>query len=190
MARDYAKKNKQKKRTPRSSKRSVQTFSLLSFFRLIKFTFIFSLLVMSGFYLSSQFGEHFANWLLPEDASYQQAKVKNTQPQFEFYNILPKGHEKNELKVKPTEVAKPSGEKNLYTDNGKYILQVASFKSIDDADRLKAELTLKGFDVSIAHFRNENHIWYRVKVGPFKGLNAAKDARATIAGHALIQRIG
>lgn len=86
-------------------------------------------------------------------------------PKFDFYYILPE----MEVAVPDQELAKASSSKDKPLDaNTSYILQAASFKNHDEADRLKAKLALSGVDASIQSVTINNDAWYRVRVGPFK----------------------
>lgn len=71
-----------------------------------------------------------------------------------FYGILP-----GEKPAKPVEPPKP---KELWW------LQVAALKSPDDADKLKARLSLLGLDVSMQQVDSAGMSLYRVRVGPYK----------------------
>lgn len=86
-------------------------------------------------------------------------------PKFDFYYILPE----MEVAVPDQELAKATSNKDKPLDsNTSYILQAASFKSPDEADRLKAKLALSGVDANIQSVTINNDAWYRVRVGPFK----------------------
>ncbi len=52
-------------------------------------------------------------------------------------------------------------------NTGGYVVQVASYRSIEDAKKLKKELTEKGYtDVSVSEVNlNENGTWHRVRIG-------------------------
>lgn len=91
-------------------------------------------------------------------AENKKANEKEHSPQFDFYTILPEknGEEKTTAK-KSTANAEPQ----------KYLLQVASVKSPEDANRLKAQLGHLGFSVSVSQ-PIAGSSWYRVNVGPFK----------------------
>lgn len=62
-----------------------------------------------------------------------------------------------------------------------YLLQLASFKSKQEAERLKAALTLKGFDVHVAMSSQQQGNWFRVILGPFHSRGDAEKARMAIA---------
>lgn len=62
-----------------------------------------------------------------------------------------------------------------------YLLQIASFKNRQEAERLKAALTLKGFDVHIAMASQQQVNWFRVVIGPFHSRGDAEKVRMSIA---------
>ena len=62
-----------------------------------------------------------------------------------------------------------------------YLVQMASFKSRQEAERMKASLTLKGFAVNIATVTQQQVTWYRVVVGPFATRPQAEKIRVSIA---------
>jgi cell division protein FtsN len=52
---------------------------------------------------------------------------------------------------------------------GVYLLQVGAFRSLAQADRLKAKLGLLGFEAAIQAVEiNANQTWYRVRIGPYR----------------------
>lgn len=63
-----------------------------------------------------------------------------------------------------------------------YLVQVGSFRKPADADRLKAQLTLLGFETDVAKVRVQERVdFYRVRVGPYGGLKAIETARKRLA---------
>jgi cell division protein FtsN len=124
-------------------------------------------------------------------------------PQFQFHHILP------ELEVvvpadelaaappkppvppaqsKPTEpAAQPVKAVEPAPAGGDaYLLQVASFRTAADAERLKAELALQGIQAQIQQVTiNGKDTYHRVRAGPYQGRDAANQARARIAGKGL-----
>ena len=62
--------------------------------------------------------------------------------------------------------------------SGHYVLQVASFKSMNDADSLKAQLTLLGFQPVVQTVAiNSDEKWHRVRIGPYADRDALEAAR-------------
>ena len=102
---------------------------------------------------------------------------------FDFYTILPE-----------LEVFIPESEINTTTKNtgtkpevaspvtaGKqYLLQAGSFRSLEDADRLKASLALLGVQSSIQSVSINNDTWHRVRIGPFSDSRRLQDTLKTL----------
>lgn len=70
---------------------------------------------------------------------------------------------------------------NAATAKGSYQIQVASFRNRQDAEHLKAALTLKGFDVNVYNTSQNNVNWFRVIVGPFDSRIDAEKMQLTLA---------
>jgi len=101
-------------------------------------------------------------------------------PGFDFYNLLPdrtttqpqSTASKTEQKPKP-----PHGPQT-------FIIQAGSFPDPSDADRLKAKLTLLGFDVKVHKVSIPSHgIWYRVQLGPFPPGKPLEDAKSQLSSN-------
>lgn len=58
-------------------------------------------------------------------------------------------------------------------EHANYLLQMASLKNYADADRLKAQLTMLGFDVYIVPYKGNGQIYNRVVMGPYSSRSAA-----------------
>jgi cell division protein FtsN len=115
-------------------------------------------------------------------------------PKFEFYTLLAKdkgalvplnqptasGQMKPPVaKALPTStVAVPDSTSQVGKDS--YLIQIASFKNRQDAERMKAALTLKGFDVSIVNTSQQQGNWFRVIVGPFSSRLSAEKAQLAL----------
>lgn len=99
-------------------------------------------------------------------------------PTFEFYDSL-----KNNEIIPPGDPAKNHSPAKGATTEFSYVLQVASFQKPQDADALKAKLTLEGLDTSIQQFSNKGETWYRVLVGPFNDQKKMNLAKTTLAQH-------
>lgn len=104
-----------------------------------------------------------------EDVSQTVEKKKND---YDFYSVLP------EMEVV---IPKEELQQHAARDTTKYsfILQVASFKNLKDAEELKARIAFSG---QIAHIQSidvNGTQWHRVRVGPFdSGREADKQKRA------------
>ncbi len=111
----------------------------------------------------------------PEQTSAQkksssQTKNEPPKPKFDFYTILPAVETilPRAQSTKEKQDAKPTvPEKNV-----SYVLQAASFAKFEDADRLKAELTLNGLSTHIQKVTIEGRgEYHRVRLGPFSNLD-------------------
>jgi cell division protein FtsN len=109
-----------------------------------------------------------------QNTSNQAAKVEQTKiplapvskRTFDFYTILP------ELEVVVDKDDQPSAASpNKKLPAGKYVLQVGSFKSSDEADSLKAQLALMGVETNIETVKVNTINWHRVRVGPSKDID-------------------
>ncbi|MCU0934872.1 MAG: SPOR domain-containing protein [Gammaproteobacteria bacterium] len=116
----------------------------------------------------------------PAAAAKPPAPPPAPKPRFEFYTMLPEmevpAHEPGTGKVEAP-AAKP-GET--------YTLQVASFRSYEEADRLKASLSLLGMEASIQSVTAEGKPpIHRVRVGPYTDMAKVNEARRRLKEHAL-----
>ena len=108
-------------------------------------------------------------------------------PKFEFYTMLP------EMEVTLPEQVPAEGA-NVATPGvsaetpppaiatpGTYILQVGSFRRLEEAERLKANLAFIGLEADIQSVViNQDDTWHRVRVGPYRDLNVLSEARARL----------
>jgi len=114
----------------------------------------------------------------------KQTQKASKRPRFEFYTMLPE-----------MEVAIPDAELTRVTDTQSsepaeddvtYVLQAGSFRKLDQADRLKAELALIGMPAQIQTVAIDGgNTWHRVRVGPFTNLQALNEARSELQRNGL-----
>jgi len=64
---------------------------------------------------------------------------------------------------------------------GRYVIQVGSFRILEDAKRLREKLAARGFSTNITPVSQQSTYWYRVMVGPFSSLMQAQQAQSSIA---------
>jgi cell division protein FtsN len=62
-----------------------------------------------------------------------------------------------------------------------YLIQVGSFKNLHEAERMKAALILKGFEVRVVAVSQQRMNWYRVNIGPFASRSQALKAQSEFA---------
>ena len=107
-----------------------------------------------------------------------EADSKPPEPRFDFYTLLPE----MEVVVPEQQIqGKPEQGVRQVERPGTYYLQVGSFKNSEQADRLKAELAIMGFETVIQKVTIDNKkstdTWHRVRVGPYSELEALNSAR-------------
>lgn len=104
------------------------------------------------------------------------AENRTPKPRFDFYKLL----QESEVIVPATEPARTSETGAAPTKPVEYVLQVGSFASQADADRLRAQLIMLNLDARLEQVSIRNgEIWHRVMVGPFTDqarLNSARSA--------------
>jgi cell division protein FtsN len=138
-------------------------------------------------------------------ASTKQAAIPK--PKFEFYTLLTNEHNTRVASAPPPSSPTPSqhvftppplaannavkpvtkeAANSVHTNvatlmHESFVVQVASFQQLREAERLKVALLMKGFDVKITTIKQNNLAWYRVNMGPFNSKQEAQKAQATFA---------
>lgn len=96
-------------------------------------------------------------------------------PRFTFYDILP-GQEV----IVPSNVTASAG-KALPGDDGLYVIQVAAYRTQEDADAQKAKLALIGVESRVEKITIDNKdTYFRVRVGPSNSLAKAHTLMARL----------
>ncbi|MDH3646528.1 MAG: SPOR domain-containing protein [Gammaproteobacteria bacterium] len=112
---------------------------------------------------------------------------------FDFYDILPNF----EVVIPETEheVGK-GGVGNTPASNrqtGTYVVQAGSFRTFEDADRMKARLALQGLRSQIQKVTIDEKQWHRVRIGPYSILADAQKTRRQLREadlNVLVLRVG
>ena len=94
---------------------------------------------------------------------------------YDFYDLFPTAE------VPIVEEYDQQGNKVQAPENYAYLLQAGSFKSRDDADRLRAELILQGHEAVIREVEQASGTWHRVIVGPYDNERDLTRARNSLA---------
>lgn len=114
----------------------------------------------------------------PETAGNKKGAIKlppKEKPRFTFYDILP-GQEV----VVPNSVT-AGADKSLPGDDGVYVIQVAAYRTQEDADAQKAKLALIGMESRIEKITIDGKdTYFRVRVGPEKSLAKAHTLMARL----------
>lgn len=110
---------------------------------------------------------------------------------FDFYKMLPK-----------FEVVIPEQDKDVRRSDevsriekpGAYVLQVGSFQTEADADRLRGRLALIGIEADIQTVTiDRDQTWHRVRIGPVESLERLNELRERLAENemqALVIKVG
>ncbi len=118
----------------------------------------------------------------------KQAVVKNKpakakadkKPRFDFYNLLPE----MEVFIPPQELE--AERKHKPSESITYYLQVGSFRHMQDADRMRAQLALNNIESHIQRVTiNDSQTWYRVRVGPFQSARKMDKVRNRLRAQSL-----
>ncbi len=113
----------------------------------------------------------------PEATAKPGPAVATPEPSYEFYTLLPE--QRYEVNIPPrtvepaADVAAPARET--------YLLQAGSFRSLEDADRRRAQLLLLGLEPTVQESETDNGRWHRVYLGPFERRGDALAARKLTA---------
>ncbi|MEQ1555415.1 MAG: SPOR domain-containing protein [Gallionella sp.] len=118
--------------------------------------------------------------------------VTDGKPRFEFYKVLTDKPDvpvslPNKTAEKPTHSTpdiKPAPVV-VKTDSAAakqtYYLQIGAFANADDAEKLKAKLSLQGMDVAIQNVTiPDKGVLNRVRTGPYQGADEMNKARAAL----------
>ncbi len=143
------------------------------------------------FWLKGQSGQAGGEWVGARPDRPPQGKPAPTQrpdvpsppkPRFDFYTMLPKMEvvvPDDELDQEPL----PTPQGDLSSN---YVVQVGSFRNSQDADRLKAQLALLGFEAKVVSARiGPQDTRYRVRTGPYQGKASLDKARKRLAENGL-----
>lgn len=106
-------------------------------------------------------------------AAPKEAKITPKKDTFEFYQIL----QDSEVDTSHVDAyqSTPRGEQDFY-----YMLQAASFRNPEDADRMRAKLIISGLvETNVRKTIGKGDLpWYRVTLGPYESrskMNRAED---------------
>lgn len=138
-------------------------------------------LVLGAFAASLYFIKNPVTVEVPKEEPKPKAKVtenKTPKPRFDFYKLL----QESETIVPASETMEES--KPAQEQTTEYILQVGSFPSEYDADKLRAQLILLNLDAHIEKVEiRKGEIWHRVVVGPFATQAALTTARTQLVNN-------
>jgi cell division protein FtsN len=107
----------------------------------------------------------------PRVAAATTPRESRPEERFDFYEILPQA----EVVVRDDTAPAPGAKPLPKQTPGSYLLQAGSFSAAADADRLKANLALLGFESHVQRVTLDgDDVFNRVRIGPIDNLDAAK----------------
>jgi cell division protein FtsN len=114
---------------------------------------------------------------LPDTVVSDTPVATRKEPVFTFYRDLP-----GQSSQVPDEEfsSKPKPPPKTIVDPGSYILQVASFSTNKDAERLKANLALNGITADIQKVKVDGKAYHRVLIGPLTDLSTVNRTRSQL----------
>ncbi len=98
------------------------------------------------------------------------------EPRFTFYKILPE----KEVIVSENEIRSLARQEKAgkREASASYLIQTGSFKTLEEAEKMKARLAAAKVKAKMEKVMIENATWYRVKIGPYTSLTDAEKMRA------------
>ncbi|MDP3267761.1 MAG: SPOR domain-containing protein [Legionella sp.] len=95
--------------------------------------------------------------------------------------VTPKTTTASPVKVTEAQPINAAQPKTTTPNKGTYLIQVASFKTRQDAEHMKGLLILKGFNVTVVPVSQPGGNWFRVIIGPYSNRELAQKAQVTLA---------
>ncbi|WOX04108.1 SPOR domain-containing protein [Microbulbifer pacificus] len=116
----------------------------------------------------------------------------DAKPKFDFYKLLEESEVKvappknQQVRVRDSNADSKPAEKEEAQPELVYILQAASFRDKDEAERLRAQLMLANLDVKVESASDSRGTWHRVLVGPYTNRSKVAKAQSILAEHRLM----
>lgn len=129
---------------------------------------------------------------LAQSAPVAASGVGDGKPRFEFYKVLTdkqdgavavpgKAADKPQAAESKPAVKQAAPSITAPAVKEVYFLQAGSFSNADDAEKLKARLTLQGMEVNVKTVTiPDKGVWHRVQAGPYLGADEMNRARASL----------
>jgi cell division protein FtsN len=97
-----------------------------------------------------------------EPASARESATDPQPDQYDFYDMLPNF----EVVVPEREVVIQRDVPEAARKEGAYVLQAGSYRKLEDADRVRAQLALQGIESNVQRVAIDADTWHRVRIGP------------------------
>jgi cell division protein FtsN len=124
-----------------------------------------------------------------EPASAREAAADPQPDQYDFYDMLPNF----EVVVPEKEVVVQRDAPEAARKEGAYVLQAGSYRKLEDADRVRAQLALQGIESNVQRVAIDADTWHRVRIGPISDpaeLNRVRSRLREAEVDFLIVRVG
>ncbi len=124
-----------------------------------------------------------------EPASAREAAADPQPDQYDFYDMLPNF----EVVVPEKEVVVQRDAPEAARKEGAYVLQAGSYRKLEDADRVRAQLALQGIESNVQRVAIDADTWHRVRIGPISDpaeLNRVRSRLKEAEVDFLIVRVG
>ena len=81
--------------------------------------------------------------------------------------------------------AGPSGQSPSAASVNQFFLQVAAFKSSEEADQMRARLAFMGYEAQISETKKDSLVFYRVRLGPYRSFEELNRAKTSLSDNGL-----
>ncbi|CAM8655467.1 Sporulation-like domain containing protein [Burkholderiales bacterium] len=85
----------------------------------------------------------------------------------------------------PPPLADPKGAPLAEPPGTTYFLQVAAYRSVDEADQMRARLAILGFEASVSQVRRDSTVFHRVRLGPFSDFEVLNRTKVGLSENGL-----
>ncbi len=85
----------------------------------------------------------------------------------------------------PPPLADPKGPPLAEPPGTTYFLQVAAYRSVDEADQMRARLAILGFEAAVSQIKRDNTVFHRVRLGPFSDFEVLNRTKVSLAENGL-----
>ncbi len=129
---------------------------------------------------------------LPEREALAQDPEQN-KPRYDFYTVLPEKEviipdselsERARADAEKPAVKTPAGQTKPASETP-YLLQAGAFKSVGDAEALKAQIALTGQMARVESAVINGATYYRVRLGPYANAAALDSAKRALASNGI-----
>ena len=77
------------------------------------------------------------------------------------------------------------GQPSTAASVNQFFLQVAAFKSSEEADQMRARLAFMGYEAQISETKKDSLVFYRVRLGPYRSFEELNRAKTSLSDNGL-----